>query len=133
MIVLDTHVLLWLDRGDAKLGEATRLLIDQAHQAGDLAVSAISFWETAMLLRKGRIELGISVDPWRQAFLASGLREIAVDGAVGIAAVALDGFHGDPADRLITATALLEGATLLTADQEILDWKGPLRRQDASQ
>ena len=52
-------------------------------------------------------------------------------GQIGILAGELDGLPGDPADRIITATALLRGHTLLTADQRILGWSGTVRRQDA--
>lgn len=58
-------------------------------------------------------------------------REIAVDGEIGITAATLQGFHGDPADRLITSTALVRGDRLLTADGKILDWEGVVQRQDA--
>ena len=58
MILLDTHVLLWLDRDDVSLGAQARACISQAWQAGCLAVSAISFWEAALLDQRGRIEIG---------------------------------------------------------------------------
>ncbi len=131
MILLDTHVLLWLDSADARLGTAARRAIDEAHRAGELAVSAISFWETAMLIEKGRLQLDIPAHVWRQDLLSAGLREVAVDGEIGITAATLSGFHGDPADRLITSTALVRGDRLLTADGKILDWEGAAQRQDA--
>ena len=131
MILLDTHVLLWLDSADPRLGTEAREAIDEAHRAGELAVSAISFWETAMLIEKGRLKLDMPVHVWRQDLLSAGLREIAVDGEIGITAATLQGFHGDPADRLITSTALVRGDRLLTADGKILDWEGVVQRQDA--
>lgn len=131
MILLDTHVLLWLDSADRRLGAAAREAIEEAHRDGELAVSAISFWEAAMQVEKGRVELEIPADAWRQDLLGAGLREIPVDGEIGIAAATLAGFHGDPADRLITATALVQGSLLLTADQKMLDWIGDVNRQDA--
>ncbi len=133
MILLDTHVLIWLDSADPRLGVEARATFDEAHRAGELGVSAISFWETAMLIEKGRVELAIPVHAWRQDLLSAGVREIVVDGGIGIAAAALQEFHGDPADRLITSTALLRGDRLLTADQKILDWPGSVLRQDARQ
>ena len=130
-MLLDTHVLLWLDSADSRLGAAAREAIEEAHRAGELAVSAISFWETAILVEKGRLELDIPAHAWRQDLLSVGLREVVVDGGIGITAATLEGFHGDPADRLITATALVRGDRLLTADQQILDWDGAVQRQDA--
>jgi len=131
LILLDTHVLLWLDSADPRLGSEARKAIDAAHQNGELAVSAISFWETAMLIEKGRLQLDLPVQGWREDLLSAGLREIAVDGEIGITAATLQGFHGDPADRLITSSALMLGDRLLTADERILDWEGALQRQDA--
>ena len=131
MILLDTHVLVWLDSADPRLGAEAKLAIDEAHHAGELAVSAISFWEAAMQIEKGRIQLGIPAHVWRQDLLSAGLREIPVDGEIGLTAATLQGFHGDPADRLIASTALLHGACLLTADGKILDWSGAVQRQDA--
>lgn len=84
-----------------------------------------------MLTQKGPVELHQPVDAWRGELLALGLVEIPVSGEIGIAAAALPHFHQDPADRLITATAALEGALLLTADDRLLSWKGSVRRQDA--
>ena len=96
-----------------------------------MAVSAISFWETAMLERRGRIALHRPVDQWRQDWLAAGLEELALDGATTLLGAQLDGFHPDPADRFITAAALRHQACLLTADQLILNWPGKLQRQNA--
>ena len=64
--------------------------------------------------------------------LEQGIVELPVDGAIAIRANRLQGFHPDPADRIIAATAL-DGHTLLTADRPILDWPGPLSRLDAAQ
>ena len=130
MILLDTHVMLWLRLGERKLGTRARAEIDRAWQSGEVAVSAISFWEVAMLKAKGRIEFPEDVALWRREQLAQGVVEIAIDGEIGIHAVGLADFHADPADRLIVATAL-RGHLLATADGDILDWTGNLRRLDA--
>lgn len=131
MILLDTHALVWLDAGNARLGEMARQQIDTALQAGMLAVSAISFWEVAMLIAKDRLALAIDSTRWRADLLTAGLREIAVDGSIGIHAAQLANFHGDPADRLIVATAQAADATLITADRKILSWGADLPRHDA--
>ena len=131
MILLDTHTLLWLDSGDSKLGAQARERIDDALQEEELAASAISFWEIAMLLERGRIDLGLPPLLWRRDLLNAGLVEIPVSGEIGIAAATLESFHGDPADRLITATSVLREAQLFTADEKILRWPGALERHDA--
>ncbi len=127
MILLDTHVLLWLRAGDERLGHSAKRQIDQAWADDALAVSAISFWEIAMLGRKNRIRLPKNPQHWRRELLEQGLVEIPVTGAIGLRAAALEGFHADPADRIIVATAL-EGHQLVTADERILGWDGPLDR-----
>lgn len=71
-----------------------------------------------------------NVAPWRREQLAQGMVEIAVDGEVGIQAVALADFHADPADRLIVATAL-RGHVLATADKKTFDWTGDVIVLDA--
>ena len=132
MTIADTHALVWLWTGDASLGSSARQTIDDALQEGELAVSAMTFWEVAMLRAKGRLDFSEDVGEWRLELLSQGLIEIPVDGEIGIRANALAGFHADPADRIIVATAQT-GHQLVTADRRILDWPGPLDRLDARQ
>ena len=131
IFLLDTHVLIWLIEGNKRLGQQTRQLADRAFAENTLSVSAITFWETAMLQQRQRISLSLPVTQWRRELLKIGLREIPITGETGIIATELDDFHADPADRIITATALLENATLITADNLILNWNGQLRRHNA--
>ncbi len=125
MILLDTHVLLWLRAGSERLGTRARRIIDEAWQSSGVCVSAISYWEVALLKEKGRIRFPEDIGLWRQEQLAQGMVEFPVSGAIGIRAAILSDLHGDPADRLIVATAL-EGHTLVTADERILAWPGTL-------
>ena len=131
MIVLDTHVLLWLRSGDRRLGAGARSEIERAWRASEVCVSAISFWEVALLKVKGRIRFPEDVAQWRREQLEQGVIEVAVDGEIGIRAANLPDFVADPADRLIVATAL-GGHRLVTADRRLVDWPGPLRRLDAT-
>ena len=131
MILLDTHVLLWLRKGSQRLGRRTREAVERAWAVDDLAVSAISFWEVGMLVHKGRIRLGQDAASWHRRQQQQGVVEIPVDGDIAIRAAALEGLHGDPADRIIVATAM-EGHRLVTADQRILAWSGPAQRLDAT-
>ena len=131
MILLDTHVLLWLRSGDRRLGAGARSEIERAWRAGEVCVSAISFWEVALLKVKGRIRFPEDVAQWRREQLEQGVIEVAVDGEIGIRAANLPDFVADPADRLIVATAL-GGHRLVTADRRLVDWPGPLRRLDAA-
>lgn len=130
MILLDTHVLLWLRSGDRRLGAGARSEIERAWRAGEVCVSAISFWEVAQLKAKGRIRFPEEVAEWRREQIEQGVVEVAVDGEIGIRAANLPGLVADPADRLIVATAL-GGHRLVTADRRLIDWPGPLQRLDA--
>lgn len=130
-MILDTHTLLWLDRDDPALGPAARRQIETAWRAGSVAVSAISFWEGAMLAARGRIVLPVPAERWRADWLQAGLTEMPVDGRIALLSCQLENFHRDPADRFIVATALDRNIPLMTADQLILDWPGTLTRLDA--
>jgi PIN domain nuclease of toxin-antitoxin system len=131
MIVVDTNALIWFLEDEPLLGPAARKLINAAHGDDRLATSAFSFWETAMLITKNRLAIDYPAAEFRRRVLDAGVQEIAVTGGIGIAAVELDGLHADPADRIIVATALAHDATLVTADQRLLDWNGPLKTHDA--
>ncbi|MYE06534.1 MAG: type II toxin-antitoxin system VapC family toxin [Chloroflexi bacterium] len=130
MILLDTQVLLWLRSPDSRLGSRARILADDAWRRGEAAVSAITFWELTMLWAKSRIALPTEAPTFRESLLESGLTEIPLDGEIGIRAGLLADLHGDPADRIIVATAQ-NGHQLVTTDRRILDWDGPLDRVDA--
>jgi PIN domain nuclease of toxin-antitoxin system len=123
-LLLDTHILIWLAEGHGMLPLKSRQHIDRIAAEHGLAVSAISFWETAMLGFKGRIALARPVAEWRDGVLAGpGITEIPISGDIGIEAVNLPpGLHEDPADRLLVATARLHGLTLGTRDRRLLDY-----------
>ena len=127
MILPDTHTLIWYMEANSRLGKEASARLERAKQRGDAAFSAISVWEVALLLSKRRLTLGVTAMQWRQNLLEAGLIEIPVDGAIAARAVALTDFHDDPADRIIMATAQ-EGHQLITDDQHILNWPGPLDR-----
>jgi PIN domain nuclease of toxin-antitoxin system len=131
VILLDTHALVWLAEDDPQLGPKATQLAENALRADELLISAMSFWEIAMLAAKNRAQLSRSAEDIRRQVLAQGFREIPVDGEIGVSAVRLSNFHGDPADRSIAATAETTGATLLTADRRILGWRGRLKTHDA--
>ena len=70
MLILDTHVLVWLDEGSPRLGNECLQTINQALAAGQLGVASISFWEIAMLVTKERLDFRIERDVWRQSNIA---------------------------------------------------------------
>ncbi len=131
MIILDTHVLIWLDQGVPALGDNARERANGALREEALAIATVSFWEVAALCRRDRLRIRQPIAIWRRTLLDLGLQEVPLGGEIAIVAGQLEGLHGDPADRMIIATSILSDATLLTADQSILDWDGSLKRLDA--
>ena len=129
-VLLDTHVLIWMLEGDRRLGNESRRLADSAVREEALMVSAMTFWEVAMLARHHRLALAQPVSSWRQKVLELGIVEVPVSGDIGILATELEGFPPDPADRIIAATGMIHGATLITADARILEWDGLLSCHD---
>lgn len=126
MIVLDTHALIWWVSDDKRLSSTARKSIEQVlANNGRLLVSAISAWEIAMLVEKGRLVLSMELDNWLELVESiSGLQFIPIDVAQSVQSVRLPGeFHADPADRMIVSLARRRGIPLLTADQKILAYK----------
>lgn len=125
MIVLDTHVLIWWVSGSKSLSRTAWRAIRKAI-AGDMGVviSSVSVWEIAMLVRKECLVLTMPVEKWLvQVSRIEGVRFMPVDNSVCLLAATLPGtFHKDPADRMIVATARQLSATLLTADQKIIQY-----------
>jgi PIN domain nuclease of toxin-antitoxin system len=108
LLVLDTHVWIWIMEGvKTELSAATIRLIERSAADSALAISAISVWEVAMLEKKGRITLSRSIDEWTKAALtAPGIRLVDLSPEIAIESTRLPGEpHGDPADRIIIATA----------------------------
>jgi PIN domain nuclease of toxin-antitoxin system len=124
LLLLDTHVWLWLVAGSADLSTEARDTISIAITAGALRIAAISLWEIALLASRGRIVLGKPIGLWLEEALADPAPAIdPLSPQVAIESYALpDGFHRDPADRLIVATARVANATLMTRDRRILDY-----------
>jgi PIN domain nuclease of toxin-antitoxin system len=122
VIVLDTHAWIWWVAAPTRISKRATGLIQQAIEAGEpILISAISAWEVAMLVDRGRLELTMPVHDWIARSEAAALfRFVPVDNRIAVSAVALPGFaHRDPADRIIVATALVEGATLISGDARV--------------
>jgi PIN domain nuclease of toxin-antitoxin system len=136
VILLDTHVVIWSAEGDARLGRQARKLIAEKNQTEPFHVSAISAWEIAMLVSKGRLDLGGPAQDWLVKVMKHpAWQTIPVDAAAAAESVNLPGsFHNDPADRFIVATARLQGLALVTADAAILAYSraGHVKAIDAA-
>jgi PIN domain nuclease of toxin-antitoxin system len=119
LIVLDTHAWLWWVSEPERLSRRARETIDQAERFG---IATISCWEVAMLAEGGRIELDRSVESWiEQALASERLRALPLTSAIAVKAALLgrEGFTGDPADRIIYATARGSGGRLVTRDKAL--------------
>jgi PIN domain nuclease of toxin-antitoxin system len=124
MILLDTHVLVWAADGPDRLSRTAASEIRRARRDGGLAISAMSLWELAFLLTRGRIQMCGSVESSIR-LLTEDVTVIPITPEIAVlAALFPDDYPGDHADRLIGATARAEGLTLITHDKRIR--KSPL-------
>lgn len=124
-LLLDTHVWIWLINGGEPLASSeARRAIEKAAGTAGILVSIISVWEVGMLEAKGRIGFPLSCEKWvDQALSAPGISTAPLTPDIALASSRLPGgFHGDPADRIIVATARQLGVALVTRDRKIIDY-----------
>ena len=123
-LLLDTHVVIWLTEGDLQLGTRAKEALRQAYREERALISAITPWEIALLVRKGRLRLGRDVLEWVHSALAvPGVQLAALEPEIAVDSTRLPWeAHGDPADRILVATARHLGATLVTADGALLEF-----------
>ncbi len=121
VILLDTHVLIWLAVEPRRLSRAAAAALRRATAGNGIAIASITLWELAFLFGRGRLRRHGSIEASIERLTAAvrvQVREITPE----IAALAMqfsDDFPGDPADRLIAATARAQGVPLVTADERI--------------
>jgi len=120
VILVDTHVVAWMAFEQDRLSRNARAAIDDARATGGgLAISGITLWELATLAGRGRIRLDVSVESFLGEVEAR-FTVLPITGRACVRALSLPAaYPKDPADRIIAATALVEGLSLLTADREI--------------
>ena len=121
-LLLDTHVVHWWSAEPERLSKTARGALESADE---FLVAAISWYELGWLARRGRIALDVPIRTWLDE-LAVNLRTIGITPAIVDTAVDLpNSFPGDPADRLIYATAIQQGAKLVTKDRAITEHDRP--------
>ena len=127
LTICDTHILLfWADQKD-RLTLAAQQALNDGRENGNLACAAISFWEIALLFRKNRLVLPAQYTP--TSYMEDIVESLALSVlqlTPAIAALSESGIvaHGDPADRLIAATAIAHQALFITADEKLLATPG---------
>lgn len=122
MIVLDTHAWIWWAAEPKRLSRAARAAIEKEPTRG---VCAISVWEVAMLVERGRLTLDRKIGAWvEQALDLPGVEVLALTPEISLEAARSPLAHGDPADRMIAATALVHRARLVTKDARLGEMKG---------
>jgi PIN domain nuclease of toxin-antitoxin system len=116
VIVIDTHAWLWWVNGEAALSEPARHAIERADVVG---VPTISAMEVAALVRRDKIAIGANAPQWvAQALVLDRVRELPLTAEVAVEAGSFGhDFVGDPADRIIYATAIVTGSKLVTRDR----------------
>lgn len=124
-ILLDTHILIWWRLDSRRLSRnQARRLEDLERRQNPMAISAITLWEIAVLSARGRIEIAQPLDVWLEELEGHPLIDVLpLTARIAAESVRLGpGFHNDPADQIIVATARLHGLPLMTADERIRGW-----------
>ncbi|MGD0730719.1 MAG: type II toxin-antitoxin system VapC family toxin [Terracidiphilus sp.] len=123
LLLVDTHTLIWMVEEAPQLGAQVAEILNRAGWENRIAVSAITPWEIALLVSKGRLKLGAEVMRWIRIALAKpGVRLVPLEPEIAVASMRLPfEMHADPADRILVATARHLDATLVTADEALLE------------
>ncbi len=119
MILLDTHVLVWLANEPDKLSTAASGAIRKASRSGGIGISAISLWELAWLAKRGRIKIAGTIEAFLDEITSRTSIQPITAKIAALASELTPDYPLDPADRLIGATALVGGIPLITADERI--------------
>ncbi len=119
MILLDTHVLLWMSLDPSRLSEEASVAIQDARRRGGISISDITLWEIALLARRGRIEITGSLYSFVHEISAPVMVKPITSAIASMAVQFPEDYPEDPADRLIGATSRVEMLPLLTADEQL--------------
>jgi len=121
-LLLDTHVWLWSVLEPQRIPRKVQAELDAL--ANELWLSPISIWELLVLSDRGRVVLNEDPETWvRKALSQSRIQDAPLTHEVALETRKLGLAHGDPADRFLVATALVQGLTLVTADQRLVHLK----------
>lgn len=119
MILLDTHVLIWMASDPKRLSKRAREAIRKARQETSVAIATITLWELAWLAENGRIEVVGSVETFVRETVSRVVMKPMTPEIAALAVQMPEAYPKDPADRVIAATAIVEAAALVTADERV--------------
>jgi len=124
MILLDTHVWIWVVSNPENLSKKAKQYVKTAIAEKGIIISSISAWEVALLVVKNRLKLKLNVNDWiTRSETLPFIQFIPVDNSVAVQSVNLpEPIHSDPADRIIIATAISMGIPVVTKDEKILNY-----------
>jgi PIN domain nuclease of toxin-antitoxin system len=125
-LLLDTHLLLWAASDAARLSDEARALIEAPDS--DLFFSVASIWEIAIKRGLGREDFQVEPRVLRRGLLDNGYTELAIVSEHAVAIDTLPNIHKDPFDRLLIAQVMVEGIILLTSDDRVFEYGGPIRK-----
>lgn len=124
MTLIDTHVLVWWVNEPRKLSNKAKKIIEENIKKGEIFISSISVWEIFLLVKKGKLTLVMDPQSWVSAIEnLPFVHFVPLDNNILAKSVSLNSdFHQDPADRMIVATALINGVRIVTSDKKILNY-----------
>lgn len=125
-LLIDTHLLLWATAQSPRLPKAAFRLMSDVEN--DLIFSVGSVWEYAVKYAKAPQRFGLPPHQLREVLLDNGYTELGISGRHVLAVANLPRIHGDPFDRILIAQAMVEGITLLTTDETVAQYTGPIRK-----
>jgi len=121
VILLDTHVLIWLSAEPHKLSKIARSAIRRAQRGGGIAISAITLWELAFLASRDRLELTGTLEAFLEEVSSRASVRPITTRIAALAAKFPASYSNDPCDRIIGATAVAEGMVVVTKDSRMHD------------
>jgi len=124
-LLLDTHLLLWA-AAESHLSKGAKARLDDPKV--EILFSPVSIWEIAIKSGLGRPDFNIDATLFRRELFEVGYTELPINGLHAAAVGRLPDLHKDPFDRLLIAQAMVEGITLLSADEAVLSYPGPIER-----
>ena len=124
-LLLDTHLLLWVAAEPTKLSKKVRSLILDSDN--DLFFSVASIWEIAIKSQLGRADFDVDSHLLRRGLIDNGYLELTINAEHALTVMGLPPLHKDPFDRMLVAQATVEGFVLLTSDEQVAAYPGPVR------